>query len=139
MNPRVTSEISAAIRRLIADIAQQTEPSIDKEVVEATGELPVYKGWTGALAVTPAGEVIFYDYETKAGESRDEGWQVLAITKAARRFPELKDLAPPKPSTAVSCPSCGGLGTVFGRFDCGTCWASGWIVLPDKRDGEVPS
>lgn len=128
----INIEVSKKIRELIAGIEKKGEESISKEVAEAAGALLVYAGWGGALAVTPEGEVFLYDYDTKLRSSPEENWRFFTLMKAARKFPELQDLAPPRPSAAVNCSSCGGRGVLFEKYDCGDCWASGWIVPRDK-------
>lgn len=120
--------MSAAIRRLAEEAAQQSEGSATKEAAHATGSLPVHTDMGGALAVTPDGEVVHYDFETGATKAPEENWRIYALAKAARRFPELLDLAPPRPQGAVTCSSCSGLGVVLEGLDCGTCLGLGWTV-----------
>ena len=130
MTSRVSIKTSEAIRRLAAKAAQEPGSSVIKEVAQATGALPVHADMGGALAVTPEGDVIQYDFETGATSAPEGNWRILALAKAARRFSELRELAPPKPNSAVVCPSCGGRGVTLGNADCGACWGTGWTTLP---------
>jgi hypothetical protein len=133
MTRRIARELSAAIRRLIAGVAEKDD--LSKEVAEATGALLVYRGWTAGLAVTPEGEVVEYDWEWDRGKVTvpDANWRNVALRTAAQKFPELQDLAPPRPSSAVTCPACDGSGFFYKRVGCGICWQAGWIVLPKDR------
>jgi hypothetical protein len=88
----------------------------------------VYSDMGGALAITPEGEVLEYDFETRITAVAEGNWRTAGFTRAARRFPELKDLAPLRPSSAVNCPVCGGCGVIVANIGCGTCWGTGWIV-----------
>jgi len=101
-----------------------------KEVLDATGGLPVYAGWVVALAITPDGEVVEYDWDGKSIQSVQGGWRTFALRRAARRFDVLRSLEPRKPDSAVDCRACGGRGVVtMGglSLDCGVCWGGGWI------------
>ena len=129
MKQRSTAEISKSIRRL-AKAAQESDSSAIKEAAQATGSLPVHTDMGGALVVTPECDVVQYDFETGATRTPEESWRTLALVKAARKFPELRNLAPPKPTEAIDCPSCGGVGVVSGNMDCGVCWGVGWTSLP---------
>lgn len=128
MRSRISIEIGDTIRRLATKAAQESESSAIREAAQATGALPVHADLGGALAVTADGDVIQYDFETGATTTPEENWRVLALAKAARRFPELRDLAPRKPAYAIECPSCAGSGTMPGNTDCATCWGNGWTT-----------
>jgi hypothetical protein len=93
----------------------------------------VYVDIGGALALTPNGDVIGYDFETGALSIPEENRQIFALTKAFRRFPELRGLAPSRPNNAVNCPSCGGRGVIPGSIDCEACWGRGWITPPESK------
>jgi hypothetical protein len=128
MSPRVSIKIRDAISRLTAEAARESESSAIKEAARATGALPVHTDMSGALALTSNGDVIQYDFETGTTSAPEENWRIAALTKAARRFPELRDLAPPRPNSAVDCPSCSGRGVILGNMDCGTCFGTGWTA-----------
>jgi hypothetical protein len=132
MSVLMSTEISKKIRELIAGAAQGSEASMSKEVAEAAGALLVYAGMGGALAVTPEGGVVLYDFDERVISAPEEGWQLFALKRAAKKFPELLELAPSRPSAAVNCPSCGGRGVVFDKYGCGDCWGLGWTVLSNK-------
>lgn len=127
MRSRISVEIGETIRRLAAEAARNSESSAIRQAAQATGALPVHADMGGALVVTAEGDVIQYDFETGATTRPDENWKVLGLAKAARRFPELRNLAPEKPTDAVRCRSCAGAGTMPGNTDCATCWGTGWI------------
>lgn len=129
---------SAAIRRLIDNVVRDASASSPKpstlaakEVLDATGALLVYSDMGGALAITPEGVVVGYDFDSKNLQDVDENWRLVALRQAARKFDELKSLEPPRPDNSVCCPACSGRGTVtMGdvSLDCGVCWGGGWVV-----------
>jgi hypothetical protein len=136
MNRRIARDLSAAVRRVTGELALWTaESSPHKEVAAATGGLPAYLGWTAALVITPEGDVLEYEYDTGITSVANQNWRTTALTTAARRFHELKDLAPVRPRSAVNCPLCDGHGVLVALLSvgCGTCWGAGWIELPKDR------
>jgi hypothetical protein len=126
MKSRMSIAARAAIRRLAAEAEQQPEGSATQQAAHATGALPVHTDIGGALAVTPDGEVVLYDFEKGVASVPEEHWRIYALAKAARRYPELRELAPPRPHDAVTCPSCGGFGFVLESLECGPCLGLGW-------------
>jgi hypothetical protein len=124
--PALPIELSALIEQLIEREGSGTSavPILDTQVVG----LPVYADAGGVLLLTPAGNVLRLDSETgEMTEETDWGWRALAITRAARKFPELAALRPSRPQDAVTCRQCDGAGLVLGQLDCGTCYGLGWI------------
>jgi hypothetical protein len=99
------------------------------QAAAATGGLPVHADAGGVLVIDRAGSVLHYDPDAgTALQVTDVRWQTLALSKAARMFPELESLRPLRPSAAVDCPQCGGSGVVLGTTDCGRCFTTGWIT-----------
>jgi hypothetical protein len=101
-----------------------------KEAARPHRALPVYVDADGALFLTSDGAVLF-----KKGNAADAvltpetstEWQIVARLAAAERFPELKDLIPARPASAVTCPECDGCGRVLNNMiRCGVCYGLGW-------------
>jgi hypothetical protein len=125
---RIGTKVSKVIRRMTAMTAQETESSAFRDAARATGALPVHADTGGALAITVDGEVIMYDFETGETTIPEQKWKVLAHVKAARRYPELRELAPRKPADAKNCPSCAGSGILLENADCEMCLGTGWRI-----------
>ena len=123
----VNMSIRDAITRLTAEARDSASAAV-REAATVTGALPVHIEMGGALALTADGDIVQYDFETGTTNVPEEVWRIAALVKAARRFPELRDLVPPRPIGAVDCPACGGRGLILGDMDCGTCIATGWIA-----------
>jgi hypothetical protein len=66
MKPLVSPQIREAILLLKLKAAQEPESSVNRTVADALGALSVYADMGGALALTPDGEVIHYDFENGA-------------------------------------------------------------------------
>jgi hypothetical protein len=127
MTRPVKSETKEAIRLLILKATQEPESSVSRTVVDAVGALSVYADMGGSLALTPEGEVVHYDFENGAASIPEEKMQKFARVRAAQRFPELRDLAPERPDSAISCPVCSGRGEIRRGMYCGKCVGMGWV------------
>ena len=126
MSP-VSTKIKDAIRLLTLKAAQEPESSVNRTVAAALGALSVYADMGGALALTPEGEVVHYDFENGATTIPDQNMQIFARVRAAQRFPELQELAPQRPDSATSCPICEGRGEIVYGMYCGNCCGTGWV------------
>jgi hypothetical protein len=127
MRPPFSPPIRDAIRVLTLKAAQEPESSVNRTVADAIGALSVYADMGGALALTPEGEVVQYDFENGDTSIPDENMQKFALVRAAQRFAELRDLAPRRPDSATTCPMCAGLGVVVHGMYCGKCSGTGWV------------
>jgi len=124
----VSPELRAYLRRMIDEARNASVESTLRDVALATDALPVHIDMGGALVVTTEGAVLEYDFEADATSVAPENFRLAALAKAARRFPELQDLAPRRPENAVTCPACAGTGVILGKMDCGTCMSLGWVA-----------
>ena len=120
-------ELSKVVEKLITDIMEQPKGSPYREVAEITGALPISLDMGGALAIKPDGQIIMYDDNRQEITVPDENWRTAALVQLAKRYDELRMLAPQRPKNASDCETCGGTG-VINQYGCGTCWSTGWIV-----------
>jgi hypothetical protein len=79
----------------------------------------------GAIAITPDGEILRYDWDKEEVRVCHNEFRTIALVQAAKNFPELRQLMPPRPATAINCPECDGTGTVLGSLICGRCLGQG--------------
>jgi hypothetical protein len=122
-------ELAEIIKRLSSEAVTAASPLEAREAAARTGGIPVYADMGGILVVAPDGSVLHYDPDNgQVSPVREDCWRIVALVKAARKFPELRQLQPRKPDTASTCAQCGGEGVVFGNIDCGVCWGTGWTV-----------
>jgi hypothetical protein len=116
------------IRALSRHLAAHAESPVAREAAEKTGGVPVYSDVGGTLVVTATGEVLEFDSDTGVAETvADPRWRLAALARGARSFGELAAFAPVRPTTASTCPACGGRGIVLESLDCGTCMGLGWL------------
>jgi hypothetical protein len=107
--------------------AQPSSPSAIREIALATGGLPVHVDIGGALVLAADGTILTYDSESKTAVAAEYPWTMRALVKAAKKFPELSELAPSRPASAHDCTVCAGSGIVEGVGGCGKCHGNGWI------------
>jgi hypothetical protein len=126
---RQSPDLAEVISRLSKEAAVGASLSETRDAAARTGGVPVHTDLGGVLVVAPDGSVLHYNPEScTVNVVLERGWRVLALVKAAAKFPELRGLRPARPSTAVTCTLCGGHGVILGGADCGLCFGSGWTV-----------
>jgi hypothetical protein len=95
-NPEILKVI---IEMLMEQATLEPEQSPRRIVAESAKALCVYADMGGALGITPAIEVIHYDFEDEKVSDPNESMKLLALNIAAKRFTELQCLAPVRPRT----------------------------------------
>jgi hypothetical protein len=128
MTSTLDRQTSQAIERLAAEAARPSEPSATQSAARKTGGVPVYADLGGVVTITPGGAVLVFDPDKDTVTSADDRLKTLAFARAARRFPDLSALAPPRVADATDCPQCGGSGVILDGMDCGICLGTGWIA-----------
>jgi len=125
------SELADVIRQLSKESTESASLPKDARIAAVlTGGVPVYADMGGVLVVTPDESVLLYDPESgEVSSVTEEQWVVLAFVKAAKRFPELRQLCPTRPETAVTCPQCKGEGVLLRSINCGLCFGKGWVFI----------
>ncbi len=118
----------SVIRRLIERVTGDAGDATWRDGASAAKALPVYLDMGGALALTPQGKIIRYEFESGRASIADECWQVLGLSHAARKYPELAYLKPARPRDASTCIDCSGTGRITAGFECATCLGLGWVV-----------
>jgi len=121
--------LAHVIRGLSAQLTTSAPSTEAREAAKTNGGVPVYEDLGGVLVIDPRGVVVRYDPENKAVEIvSEEGWQKLALTTAARKYPELSSLVPARPLEGIECPACAGNGITLNEVTCGSCFGIGWIL-----------
>lgn len=95
--------------------------------------LPLYGDSGGVYFLSKEGRVLSYawDSELPPSQERDPALVVAAMVAAAEKYPRLSCLLPNRPSTALNCHACNGLGTISfmetQSARCGVCGGLGWL------------
>jgi hypothetical protein len=74
--------------------------------------LPLLQDWSGGWAIRPDGEIITFSYDEPFDMKVEEDVhrRNMALYEGSKKYPELKELVPERPSNAVECPYCKGTG-----------------------------
>ena len=118
------------IERRIAEFLASDESTFSwvRPAVAEHGFLPLYVGWLSVLGVRPDGSFIRWDHESNPTRVSPITGPLrrIAIAQGSKRYPELNELWPERPASAVTCTTCGGSGRLPEPWIC-ECGV-GWIV-----------
>lgn len=85
-------------------------------------------------ALRPDGTVLCMDHEAFSHPVEEVSDPLVAYAvchEAARRYPELRELVPPRPAGVVPCDACGATGWIEATgAACSVCDAMGWRAPP---------
>ena len=122
------SELYVVIEELAVNAAKAAQNADARHAAVVSGGLPVYGDLGGWLVLMPDCDVVCVKSDTNNVEKvSDRRWQKLAMARAARHYPQLAALRPPRPVGAQECRECGGAGSVIGEHVCGACVGLGWV------------
>jgi hypothetical protein len=118
--------------RLVAD--QAASGGIGSWAARECGLLTVFGTISSLFLLAGNGEVLI-DHDEGVFQPANSEEREFAYVQAARRYPELRSLAPERPPSARTCQSCGGSGGITlndGRHTvcCATCNTRGWTAEP---------
>jgi hypothetical protein len=127
--PVLSAEVYA---RLVADQVASRQPG--SFVTREHGMLMVYGSMGTYFLLGRNGEVLV-DRDDGVLHPADPEEREFTYVQAARRYPELRHLAPERPPSAQTCQACGGSGEISlngGRnmLGCLTCNTRGWTAQP---------
>ena len=134
----ITDELSLYVRGRIAAFADEAfDPACVRaaEAVARYGALPVLFDWTATIALTPEGRFVMWSDEGEFEGLRpveERAWIRAALGDAAKRYPPLAALIPPRPADAPACPHCDGSGRIPGLPENVVCLCAGlgWLDPP---------
>ncbi|OJW21878.1 MAG: hypothetical protein BGO49_24080 [Planctomycetales bacterium 71-10] len=142
----ITAELSQYVRDRIAAFAEEAPARVVTHAAEAVaryGALPVLFDWTATIALTPEGRFVMWSDEGEFEGLRpveERAWIRAALGDAAKRYPPLAALIPPRPADAPACPHCDGSGRIPGLPENVVCLCAGlgWLDLPRARRAGLP-
>jgi hypothetical protein len=110
----MADEWAELIRQLIQVIADGNGNSYpwEQNIAQQYNLLPLYGDMGGYLALRSDLEIITIpdDPRESLHVETDELWRNVALVCGSKRFPQLAELIPKRPSDAHTCPSCDGTG-----------------------------
>ncbi|HEU4560880.1 MAG TPA: hypothetical protein VFS20_23715 [Longimicrobium sp.] len=129
----ISAPLSQAIQRRIDELQTDGHPAWVRRVCkERLNALPLLANEIFQWALRPDGEVLCLDFESLSlpyGEERNPVIRYAVLYKAARRYPELRELEPPRPEGVQRCDNCDGRGWIEeDRSSCSRCHGAGWHI-----------
>ena len=77
----------------------------DRLIAIKANALPVYLDMSGTICITTKGEVLLFEPESgQITIINDEKWKTIAAVSTAKRYPDLQEIIPARPSLAEECP-----------------------------------
>jgi len=133
----MANEWKDLIRQLIQVIADGHGNSYpwEQSIARQYDALPLYGDMGGSLALRPDLEIIAIpdDPRERMHVETDPLWRTVALVRGSKRFPQLAELIPKRPSDADTCPSCNGTGIftipempALKNLGC-SCGGLGWL------------
>lgn len=122
-------DLKAEVERLIGETLREGSAVGNAMLARATGCLPIYSDMGGELVISPNLDVLEYQVDDDILLSvADERVRSIVLVRAARRYPTLAALEPPRPKDAVVCSACHGTGEIVPRAWCAVCRSLGWLT-----------
>jgi hypothetical protein len=131
----ISAPLSQAIQRRIDALQTDGQPAWVRRVCkERLNALPLQANEVFQWALRPDGEILCLDFEALSlpyGEEQNPVIRYAVLFEAAHRYPELRELEPPRPEGVQRCESCGGRGWIeTAGSSCSRCHGVGWHVQP---------
>lgn len=131
--------VDSNISRLIDQFLRDSDERLSwlRRRIRDSRFLPLYVGWSATLGIRCDHTYVRIDNEVEDAppeEVSDAFSRRLAICQGVKKYPELSDLLPQRPSQAVDCSSCGGAGEIAGAPEivC-ECGGIGWLIPGEER------
>jgi hypothetical protein len=144
MTKRLEDRIRVVLMRFLDD--KGPDPMSVRQAADALGALPVVSDMGGCFLLRPNGSIISIAWDKPADWRPEDDPRVrnLVLFAASQKYPELRELAPQRPSGAPDCPFCGGTGkhpmsAKRGLENVGCyCGGLGWIPANDPAVSGSP-
>lgn len=131
-SPSITQELSAHVRRRLAEYLAEPDPHNLRSVVEKFGALPLVGDMGGMFALRPDGEVISYGWDEPHDVAvlRDARLRNAVLFRGSMKYPELGALVPARPTDAIPCPHCEEVAAIQREIKNIVCFCGGLGWLP---------
>ena len=108
-------------------------PQEEREIAFSLHALPLYADWSGYIAIRPDGSFLFRQDDATVQNDVEPEWQLVALIKGSRKYPELVPLLPKRSGDAADCVECEATGHALLEGEmlesviCGKCFGLGWV------------
>lgn len=141
LTPSQRQQVERRIAEFIADSSSVYAYAFG--AIARLNGLPLYFDWTAFMALLLDGQIVWISYDNEPGDIevvQEERVRNMGLFQACKLHPELQFLVPPKPTDAIDCPDCRGMGRlpfppgsehVAERLIC-YCGGIGWLPSGKK-------
>jgi len=149
---RVSSELSEKIEATLKNFVENSEPyilnfdePIDlRKLAAELNTLPMMFDWSGYYEIRPNSEIVVVDFNDepyKLKPELDPRICRMILYQGVKKYPQLHELMPKRPSDAEDCRSCNGTGVDPMNEKLGfdeeriVCWCGGlgWLPKGEKQ------
>lgn len=139
---QISLELSKQIRQRLTDFVDESGPDslVDLgRIVSQLNALPLMLDMGGAFAIRPDGQIISFvwDKEEDFEVENDRRICNIELFAGSKKYPEVRQLIPPKSQDDVECPDCNGTGTHPISIGLGVdnivCYCGGLGWIPKER------
>jgi hypothetical protein len=126
--------VADQIQRRIDDLRENPKnlSSEEQRIALSLNALPIYPDWSGFIAIRPDESFLFCTEEGLVENYVEPEWQLIALVRGSKRYPELQSLLPTRSTEASACCDCKGTGRAIveeqrlNNVICGRCFGLGW-------------
>lgn len=131
---RIEMSIADQIQKRIDDLRENpTNPSSEEQKIASTlNALAIYPDWRGFIAIRPDESFLFCTDQGLVENYVEPEWQLIALVRGSKQYPELASLLPRRSTDASECFDCKGTGRAIiegqhlNNVICGKCFGLGW-------------
>ena len=127
--------VADQIQKRIDDLLENPKnlSSEEPKIASSLNALPIYPDWSGFIAIRPDESFLFCTEEGLVENYVEPEWQLVALVRGSKQYPELESLLPKQSTDASECSDCKGTGRAIveeqhlNNVICGGCFGLGWV------------
>src|ERR1051325_6294012 len=118
--PTSSEKIEAALKEFVANpepyLIKLDGPLDLRKLAAELNLLPMFLDVGGCYSIRPNGEIVSFPWDEphKVDVENDPRIRNIVLCQGAKKYPELEELIPTRPTDAVECPDCKGTGIFQG-------------------------
>ena len=97
--------VAHQIQKRIDELRENTSNVLSEErkIAFSFNALPIYPHWSGFIAIRPDESFLFCTEQGLVENDVEPEWQLIALVRGNKQYPELKSLFPKRSTDAIVC------------------------------------